>query len=91
MALTDLPTLIGSALGTTPEVGGMLLAIAIIVMVALVLSSVKLPTMPSTFVIVGVATLTTALGWLPLGVLVLGVIAIVVAFLLLGARAGGRH
>jgi hypothetical protein len=85
MGLMDLPELVGNALGTDAEMGGLVLSFALLAMVGLLLTSVakdRQMGMTSMFVIVVFAGLLTAVGWFPLGLLIIGVVATVALVLL---------
>lgn len=92
MALDELPTLVGNALGGDAALGGLVLSFALIAMVGLFLTSVtrnKEMNMVSMFVLVVEAGLLTAIGWFPIGLLIIGVIA-AVALLIFGKSFGGK-
>jgi hypothetical protein len=85
MGLMDLPEMVGNAIGSDATMGGLILSFAVIAMVGLLLTSVskdKQMNMTSMFVLVVLAGLLTAIGWFPLGLLLVGVIAAVALVLL---------
>lgn len=85
MGLDELPTMVGNALGGDAALGGLVLSFALIAMVGLFLTSAtkgKEMNMTSMFVLVVLAGLLTAIGWFPLGLLIIGVIAAVALILL---------
>jgi hypothetical protein len=88
MVAEQLPTLLGDAIGSTPEAGALILAFSVMLMVGLVLSTLKLEGMGVVFIMAVLAGVFTAMEWIPLGLFIVAVI-VAVAFLLFGGSSMG--
>lgn len=80
--MSDLPAAVGNAVGAAdPDlVGGLILSSAIICMVGLALSATRTNTLSTAIVLLLVAGLLTAIGWLGAWFLVIAVVTIVALF-----------
>lgn len=82
MALYDLPDLVNSVLGLSPGdvTGGLVMSIGIITMIGLVLAVTKVGLIGIAVVLIAVVALLTAIGWLPIYLMVVVILIVAALF-----------
>lgn len=84
----DIVHALASTLGTSDATAGLMMAFLVILGIGLVLATLKMDMIPSAFVLVISAGVLTAVGWMPLGLFIVGIIVIVALFILMVIRGG---